>query len=184
MSTEETLSRNLVFNILSSPRRRYVLYYLRKHGGEVELSELSSQIAAWENETEVENLTDQERKRVYVSLYQTHIPKLKEVGLIEYDKDSGVVTLTDRASEIDSYLTNESTPSIRWELYYFGLSVVSGLLILGKLLDVGALGFVSESMLTVLVVMSFGLSALVHYVLEKRWASVEVPPELRAENES
>ncbi|MDG5776817.1 hypothetical protein VB773_21910 [Haloarculaceae archaeon H-GB2-1] len=151
---------------------------------EVELGELSAKIAAWENDTEVDELTDQERKRVYVSLYQTHIPKLEEVGLIEYEKDSGVVTLTDKATEIDQYLTNDETSAFRWELYYFGLAVVSGLLIVGKLVNVPPFGGIAESTLTVLIVLAFGVSALAHFVLERRRSSTEVPPELQAENET
>ena len=42
---------------------------------------------------------------MYVSLYQTHIPKLDSVGLVEYDQENGDVALTDRAHQIDAYLS-------------------------------------------------------------------------------
>ena len=89
-SNTEQLSRDEVYDILSNARRRFVIYFLRDRREPVELSELSDRVAAWENDVPVEELTDQQVKRVYVSLYQTHIPKLEDTGIVEYDSDSGV----------------------------------------------------------------------------------------------
>ena len=94
-------SPDTVFEILSNRRRRLVLYYLREHGGMATMNELSENIAALENDVPVADLTSQQRKRVYVSLYQTHLTKLEETGMIEYDRDEGEVRLTDRADEVD-----------------------------------------------------------------------------------
>ena len=55
---QEELSQDLVSDILSSPRRRCVLYCLRETGGPVPLNELSGEVAAWENNRPVEDLTD------------------------------------------------------------------------------------------------------------------------------
>jgi len=38
-----------------------------------------------------EKLTSRERKRVYVGLYQCHLPKMDGVGVIEFDKNRGTI---------------------------------------------------------------------------------------------
>jgi len=133
--SDEQLSRDQVFDILSSPRRRYVLYYLREYGGPVELTDLAEKLAAWENDTTVEELPPQARKRVYVSLYQTHVPKLQEAGLIEYDSDSGELWLAEANSVVDPYIGDGETER-PWYLYYLALALSSGVLLLTVLAGV------------------------------------------------
>ncbi|APE95076.1 DUF7344 domain-containing protein [Halodesulfurarchaeum formicicum] len=122
------LSTDQIFEILSSQRRRMVLYYLRQHGGSATMSDLADQIAAWENETEIDELTSQERKRVYVSLYQTHLPKLASTNLIDYDSDEGDVRLTDRATEMDAFLSPKQRSGYSWRRHYFALLLLAGAL--------------------------------------------------------
>ena len=174
---QEELTQDLVFDILSSPRRRYVLYYLRTVGEPVALNDLAEQVAAWENETEVDELSDQERKRVYVSLYQTHIPKLDSVGIVDYDQQSGMVELTDRVHRIDDYLTETSEP-IPWQGFYMGLAAVSGVLLLLVWLGVGPFGQIPALVVGVVITAGLAISASAHYLY---WRSQrkQVPQELR-----
>jgi len=162
------LSQDLVFDLLSSPRRRYVLYYLQEHGdGPVDLRELSEQVAAWENDTDVEDLTSQQRKRVYVSLYQTHIPKMAEADVIEYDQESGTVALTDRSRAVESHLRTDGTQEPSWQLYYLALAIVSGIVVLATVLDVSVFATVNGTTVGILVTLAFGMLALGH--LFYRW---------------
>lgn len=162
------LSQDLVFDLLSSPRRRYVLYYLQEHDdGPVDLRELSEQVAAWENDTTVEDLTSQQRKRVYVSLYQTHIPKMAEADVIDYDQDSGTVTLTDRARAVESHLRTDDEEEPSWQLYYLALAIVAGLVVLATVLEVGVFATVNGTAVGIVVTLAFGVLALVH--LFYRW---------------
>jgi hypothetical protein len=129
MSTDEPeLSQDVIFDVLSSSRRRYVLYYLSQNEEPVELPALAEEVAAWETESTVEELSSQERKRVYVSLYQTHIPKLEEVGLVDYDQDSGEVSLTDQSSQIQGFLREPT--SARSRLRNLAIVVGTSLLVL------------------------------------------------------
>lgn len=124
-SSEGNLSQDTVFDILSNSRRRYVLYYLRQQPRTVQLTTLAEQVAAWENETDVESLSEQERKRVYVSLYQTHIPKLADTGLVRYDKEAGTVVLADEADEMGDYLSQPDN-SIFWPSIYLIEAAIGG----------------------------------------------------------
>lgn len=120
---DEPLTQDVVFDILSSARRRYVLYQLRTEDDPVELTELAEDVAAWENDTTVDELTKQQRKRVYVSLYQTHVPKLEDASLVQYDQDSGEVRLTQAANDIDQYL-NPGEQEVQWQYLYLPVAVL------------------------------------------------------------
>jgi hypothetical protein len=176
MSTSDTeLTQDDVFEILSSPRRRYLLYYLRQRQEPVELTDLAEHVAAWENGIDPDELTTQERKRVYVSLYQTHVPKLDDAGVVDYDADSGMVRLTQRARRIDTYL--EDGEEIRWQLLYVGLALLGSALLLVTLANVWVFSAVSEGIVAAAVVGLFGVLAVAHLVYQRR-AKRSVPPEL------
>lgn len=165
---EERLSQDLIFDVLSSARRRYVLYYLREHGGRAEVTELASQIAAWEYDRDVEELTSQQEKRVYVSLYQTHIPKLADIGIVDYDQDAGVVELTDRAEDVEVFFSPDADQEQPWQLYYLGLAALSGLVLSLIVLGVPPLGALDARLVALVVVVAFGALALAHYVVGMR----------------
>ena len=176
-SSESRLSQDLVFDILSSPRRRYVLYYLREAGEPVELTTLAEHVAAWENETTVEDLTEQERKRVYVSLYQTHIPKLDEANIVEYDQDTGEVALAAGASQVDDYLGQPSS-QFPWQQFYLVLAAVATLLLGLTVFDVLWFSALSEGTVALVAIGVFVVSAAVHY-FSQQFVDGEVPPELQ-----
>jgi hypothetical protein len=174
---QDELTQDLVFDILSSPRRRYVLYYLRETGETVALNDLAEHVAAWENETEVDQLSDQERKRVYVSLYQTHIPKLDSVGIIDYDQQSGMVELTDRVHRIEDYLTETSRP-IPWQQFYLALAVVSAVMLALVWFEVSIFGEIPAVVVGIVITTGLAIAASAHYLY---WRSQRrtVPNELR-----
>ncbi|MFB6202852.1 MAG: winged helix-turn-helix domain-containing protein [Halorhabdus sp.] len=181
MSTKDArpLTPDDVFDILSNPRRRMVLYYLREHAGSVDVKELAEAIAAMENDVDVSELTSQQRKRVYVSLYQTHLPKMAETGVIDYDKDGGTVRLTDRTTAIDEYLTTEG-PSYPWRLHYLVIAAVGfGALVLSTL-EVFVFASVSPVWVGVGVLSLAVVSTVVQYV--QRSTNADVPIELRRQD--
>jgi len=160
---ESGLSPDEIFEILSSRRRRMVLYLLRQRAATLTVNELAEEIAAIENEVAVEELTSQQRKRVYVSLYQTHLPKLEETSLVDYDADSGEVTLTSRASQIDSYLSPRDASTYPWQIHYAGLVVASALVVGIWLLGVPGLAWVPFPWLAAAIVAAFAVSGAIHY---------------------
>lgn len=125
MSTNDsgTLSQDTAFDLLSNARRRLVLSYLKEEGGPVSIGELATKIAAMENEIPAEELDSQQRKRTYVSLYQTHIPKLAKAGAIEYDTEAGEVDLAAGADVVTSYLEEPKTTCV-WPRYYLALTAI------------------------------------------------------------
>lgn len=94
-STEEdkNTSKDDFFQILSNSRRRTVLRYMNiKDDQEVfTTGELAEIVAAYENDIEPSSLKSDQRKRVYVGIYQLHLPDLDEYGAVDYDDDLGRV---------------------------------------------------------------------------------------------
>jgi hypothetical protein len=90
-----TRSKDELFQILSNSRRRYIIYYLARADEPVSLNRLATKIAATESDTSESEVTSEERQRVYISLYQTHLPKLEQSGIVTYDEDERIVSLID-----------------------------------------------------------------------------------------
>lgn len=103
-----TLSKNVTFSVLKNRRRRRALRYLRRVGGKSCLRDLAEHVAARENDVETDELTSAQRKRVYITLYQYHLPKMDDAGIVEYDQDRGDVELLDAASELFEYIDDAS----------------------------------------------------------------------------
>jgi len=64
-------------------------------------------------ETAIENLSSNERQRVYISLYQSHLPKLDNHGIVTYDKDRGWVEPTPLVARLRLSRAPASGPVIR-----------------------------------------------------------------------
>lgn len=170
------LSQDTVYDILSSPRRRYVLHYLRTVDEPVEITELAKHVAAWENETSVDEITDRQQKRVYVSLYQTHIPRLESTQIITYDKDSGKVALSAGNTNIDEYLEG-ADDGLPWQLIYLSLAGLSTLLFGLALSNIWIFSSFTMTMATVIMVVAFVTTAVIHTMVERFHRGV-IPTEL------
>lgn len=87
-------------DILSCTRRRWVIEFLagQRSDEKITISHLSEQIAAMENDCTVKELSSKQRERVYVSLYQTHLPKVDSI--IDYNRDRGTITPTEAPAHL------------------------------------------------------------------------------------
>lgn len=83
-------------DLLACSRRWHVVDVLAECGGTANLDELATKVAARENDKSAETVRSKERKRVYVALYQNHLPRMDRDGVVEYDGDRG---LADRDAE-------------------------------------------------------------------------------------
>lgn len=159
------INRGEIFEMLSNTRRRYVLHYLKQceDGKRVPLREIVDQVAAWEQGTEISQLDSAERKRVYTALKQTHLGRLDESGIVDYDQLRGEVELTDTAEEVQFYLEYVPADDITWSQYYLGLSSVCAFLVGAIWTGVPLLGDVDWLGFSVLVVALYLLSSTVHW---------------------
>lgn len=105
MAREARISKDDAFHILQNARRRAVLRYLAEHDeAKFVMRDIAEEVAAWEHDTTVQQLVSDERQRVYIALYQSHLPKLDEHGIIEYNQSRGIVEPTELTAAFEPYL--------------------------------------------------------------------------------
>lgn len=81
MAALNTSRLNETLDLLTDPRRRYVLYHLRTKAEEVDIETLAAAIADWdEAHSEMERATSIDD--IKMNLYHIHLPKLAEAGFI------------------------------------------------------------------------------------------------------
>lgn len=105
--------------MMSNSRRRSVLLYLRDFETESNVRTLSEFVAAREDGVDISTVDGARRRNVHTSLYQTHLPRLVDAGLITYDQRSGRVTRGPYAAICDSFVElaerAEADPSVNME---------------------------------------------------------------------
>jgi len=175
----EKLPHDVVFHILQNERRRYVLKYLQGRDEPVRMCDVAEQVSAWEHDTTVEQLTSKQRQRVYIPLYQNHLTKLDEEGVIDYNQSRGIVERNPIADQFDPYLdadefvdedddadadvnaAGERTASAdAWGKYYLSVSVFGTALVTAKSLGLSLLASLSGVLLSVTVLAAFSILTL------------------------
>ncbi|MDO9517733.1 MAG: hypothetical protein Q7J10_06740 [Methanosarcinaceae archaeon] len=138
------LSKSDIFSVLQNDRRRCVLELLNSDGSQ-SLRTMSEAIACMESGT-AEPMSSV-RKSIYVSLLQTHLPKMESLGILTFDKFEDKVELMPAAADMKVYLETVEEGNIPWSHYYMGLSLFA---ILGS-------GAVSFELITWLTGMQWAL---------------------------
>lgn len=88
-----------VYEALGNSRRRYLCYTLFEDT-EWSLTDLATKIAAWENDIPEHEVTENQRERVYVSLYHAHVPKLVDESVITFDETTETITTAKHAEQV------------------------------------------------------------------------------------
>ncbi|WP_135855028.1 DUF7344 domain-containing protein [Halorussus salinus] len=177
------MSRDDIFHLLRNRRRRYALHYLKREEA-LPIADIAEQVAAWENGVSIEAVSSTQRKHVYNSLQQTHLPKLADSGIIKYQPRNGMAKVTERAERLDVYLEVVPDRDIPWSSYYLGLGAVSlaltsavwvDAIIISQLPPVAWMTFIS-------VAIVFSAAVNVYYQRDDLLGEHERPPELRGDN--
>lgn len=98
------LDLDSAFTALSHPRRIYLIHLLVNGTSGVTLPELSAEIASRELDKPLEEVTVGERKRIHLSLYHSHLPKLADLDVIEYDDREEAVVRPKNVSQVKAVL--------------------------------------------------------------------------------
>lgn len=150
-------SKSEAFDVLRNGRRRAVLNCFRTRGRELSVKELSTAVAAEEYDVAPDELSSDQYKRVYTGLYQCHLPRMDDLGVLDFDADENTVRLGETLTHIDPYLRpNAGATSARIE---FGVAALATAVILSGSIGIGPLGGVSPMALAVLTIAAlFGLA--------------------------
>ncbi len=156
---EPNLPLDQVFEVLKNSRRRETLHYLADNDGKSSLSDLAEHIAALENDTTVAAISSSQRKRVYVGLYQCHLPKMDDMDIIDFDQNRGTVVLSTNAAQLYPYL--EDSDEQPWYRVYGSITAAGGVLFLVSLLANAPLGLTPTVVLAALLI-AMGAASLSH----------------------
>lgn len=176
-TADEALGHEAAYEVLSNARRRHVIHYLLQRDCPVAIRDLSRQVAAWENGIDPDDVTSQQRKRVYTALHQSHLPKLVDTGVVDYDKARGTIAPTDRVADLRVYMEVVPEHEIPWSVYYTGLGLVLGGAALIAALGVFPFDLLSGFGWAGLTAALFVISGLVHtYTSRQHELGSEGPP--------
>jgi hypothetical protein len=156
-SCQVQLSQSDIFGVLQNDRRRHVLEILRKQGNQ-SIRSLSEEIARLESGEEDPKSTI--RKSIYVSLLQTHIPKMESLGVINYNRENDFIELLPAANNFDIYMETVKEGDIPWSHFYIGLSALA---VVGSVvISLGFFKFVTSNQWMLFISCLFMVSAIVH----------------------
>ncbi|MFC7155815.1 hypothetical protein ACFQPA_10145 [Halomarina halobia] len=113
LADSEALSADSIFDALAHRRRRCVIYCLREYDTPMTLPDLADEVAVRERGTTIAAIPGEEVKRVYMSLYHSHIPKLANADVVAYDQERDMVALAENAAHLAPHLEllEENDPS-------------------------------------------------------------------------
>lgn len=103
--SEFDVGTDVLFDVLSDSRRRFVIACLREYATPMALGDLADELAIWEYDAEITEIPAAEVTSIYASLYHTHIPKMADAGVVEYSQERDAVTLAASSDELDSLVT-------------------------------------------------------------------------------
>lgn len=86
-STDSIAAEDLL-QALGNGRRRAVIRVLAT--GETDMDTLAVTIAAEENDTTVDEITSEQRKRAYIALHQVHLDALDDCGIVDRQRDGTI----------------------------------------------------------------------------------------------
>lgn len=103
MGEDSGLPTDRLFRLLANGRRRRALRCLSEHGT-LTLADLADEVAVREQEASIDQIPAEDVKRVYMSLYHSHVPKLVDADLAEYDQEADTVALAAGAERVEQYI--------------------------------------------------------------------------------
>ena len=153
----DVLPAEQVYSILANERRRRALEQLGSVGGVVTVHDLSELVAG--RETGESPPPKRCRESVYTSLVQTHLPKLEEVGVVEYDRETQTIELSRHARDVALYTEIVAKGGVTWSELYRALGVASLTVLLAALLDVPLVSAVDPVLWTSLALGAFAVAS-------------------------
>jgi hypothetical protein len=155
-----------IHQLLANERRRAVIERLDASPGTVTVRELSTWVAA--TETGESPPPARARDSVYTSLHQTHLPKLDQMGVVEYDRDRSLVHLRPAARQVDRHMDVVNGLGVTWGGYYRSLGVFGLLMVIASLAEVAVFGWIDPLLWASATLAVFAVSVAIQ-LWDDRW---------------
>lgn len=98
------LAPETAFELLSHSRRLGLLECLKDHDETLGLTDASEAVASAVEDKPVQEIEADTVKQISMALYHSHIPRLEEHGIVDYDQERDLVRLTDRGHQLAEYM--------------------------------------------------------------------------------
>ena len=102
--TSTDVSADTLFGALANPRRRFVIEYLLRRDEPTPVDALVEQLASWETDTPIDELSSADRTPASVSLRHTHLPNLTDAGIVTYDDESQTIAPGPSVEAVEAHL--------------------------------------------------------------------------------
>lgn len=124
---ETTLDEDTIFDLLGNERRRACLKRLQTAEGERPVRDLAREVA--DDVVDASTSPEDIHNSVYISLCQSHLPKLHTANIVEYDSEAKTVSRGSTFDQIEPYLETRTSTQEHWK-YIIGASAVTALLLI------------------------------------------------------
>lgn len=127
LQSTDDLEPAAIHDVLRNHRRRLVLDIVRDVDDFVSVRELSERIGAIESG--LDPAPRAARQSAYVSLLQTHLPKLDALGIVEYEVEGRLVRAGEGLDEVTGYLETVPSDGLARAEYYAAISLLGPLIV-------------------------------------------------------
>lgn len=103
-SGQSNPSTSELFDVLADQRRRYVLDLLRERGEALTLGDVAEEVAAREAERAGAGPSNEDVRRIRLTLRHLHLPKLADAGVVVHDRERRTVALAVDPGLLDTFL--------------------------------------------------------------------------------
>lgn len=169
MAQSSTLNDGLsiedIHDILRNNRRRLAIQCLqRSPSGTMELGDLAEEVARLE--TGEDPPPRDKRKSAYISLHQSHLSKLDDWGIVDYDTATKEIHLQERVEAIAPFMALDDHSANRWceGIFLIGLVGLGIVAVTGSLVPAGAFQVIA-ALLFIAIMTAAGIQA---YLQEDR----------------
>ncbi|WP_206022059.1 hypothetical protein [Salarchaeum sp. JOR-1] len=127
-----------------------------------------------------DEITHSDRKTVYTALRQTHLPKMDDANVVDYDPNRGHVEPAEEFEDVEVYLDVVPEKEIPRSEYYLGLSAFAAALLAVAWVDVFPFDLLADVTWAAVIVALFAVSAAVdtYYDAHRQLGSDGAPPDL------
>lgn len=146
------------FRLLSNRRRRQLLLLLAERDEELSLQEVADALAARLDETGAPDGPATAYQSIYVSLYQNHVPRLAEAGVVTYDETRRTVRIAHTPETRLVLKLLDAQPDRSWRQPYVGLSGLVVAVFAGSVL--GPIPVVGAPWVLPMILTAVGLAAI------------------------
>ncbi|MEZ3117165.1 hypothetical protein RYH80_14715 [Halobaculum sp. MBLA0147] len=173
---QDRLDDDTVFALVSNRRRRLLIALLCACDGTVTIDDAAERVARAERGGESAPGTDesseptaQQVRSVYVSLYQTHVPRLSEHGVVAYDREGRTVRLRQSPATRRLLAVSGLLDRRPWWLYYLLTAAGVWTVLSAATLQTGLAGAVGPGSAVLVAAGALFAIVVLRRLAEPRW---------------